>query len=100
MLSLHISKKKHNNPKQAFLGLTNCVYIPKSAFRKKILKIKHIGLFGTQFSEDLAINTFPVSLFQKDSCQLMAIKCAVKGIHLQRLSLFQKKCVEGTNILL
>ena len=36
MLSLHISKKKYYNQKQVFLGVTNCVNIPKSAFSKKI----------------------------------------------------------------
>ena len=61
---------------------------------------KHMGVFGTQFSKDLAIKTFPVSLFQKDSCQLRAIKCAVKEYTYKDYLLFQKKGVEETNILL
>ena len=91
MLSLHISKKNYYNPKTSVFGVTNCVYIPKSAFSKKTKKVKHIGVFGTQFSEDLAIKTFPVSLFQKDSCQLMAIKCTDEVIHLQRLSFISEE---------
>ena len=57
-------------------------------------------MFGTQFSEDLALKIFPVSLFQKDSCQLMAINVQLKEYTYNDYRLFQKKVVEETNILL